>query len=94
MPIGVIAGIIGFIVRIMVLKWASMDLFDVLSHSYESLIFYSGLSGFLYAIREILDRVTLKMDANPNGNPGNNNPQPKGNPGNYSFSFTILVLLL
>jgi hypothetical protein len=69
----VLVGMVAYMIRYLVLNYSSMDLFDILTNSYEGLIFYSGLGGLRYTIRGLLDSITFKMDANPGGGAANPN---------------------
>jgi uncharacterized membrane protein len=69
----VLVGMVAYMIRYLVLNNSSMDLFDIVTNSYEGLIFYSGLAGFRYTIRGLLDSITFKMDANPGGGAANPN---------------------
>ena len=42
----IFAGMAAYTIRFLVLKYSCIDLFDILSNQYESLIFYSGLGGY------------------------------------------------
>jgi hypothetical protein len=61
-------------VRYICVTHFDLDLFDIASNTYESLIFYSGLGGFRFIVNELLDTLSLKMDANPGGGAANPNP--------------------
>jgi len=78
----VLVAMTAFIVRYICVTHFYIDLFDIISNTYESFIFYSGLGGFRFIIRELLDTLFLKMNANPNPGGGAANPNPGGGAAN------------
>ena len=78
----ILVSVMAFTVRLILMKYGFIDLFDIVSNTYESLIFYTGLGGLRFIIREIMEsNLIAKMSApGPPGAPGQA-PQPIVAPG-------------
>lgn len=77
---GSIVALVAFIIRYLFVLYVSLDLFDIVDNTYESLIFYCGLGGLRFAVIEYLNNINLTMNANP-GVPTNPGAGNQANPG-------------